>query len=76
MQKQPLLHAIAYAFIVLASIAAVLNSLAAVVNTRRGHWVEGMLHFVIAVSIGSMTFLGWYSMARQPRYTWRDSDER
>jgi hypothetical protein len=76
MRKQSLLHGLAYAFIVLALIAAVLNSASAVVHARHGHWVEGMLHFVIAVSIGSMTFFGWYAMARQPPYTWRDPDER
>jgi DMSO/TMAO reductase YedYZ heme-binding membrane subunit len=67
-------RALAYVFIVLAAIAAVLNSIAAVVNARDGDWVSALLYLIIAVTIGTVAFVGWYSMARQEPYRWRDED--
>jgi hypothetical protein len=75
MRKRSLVHGIAYGFIVMGSIAALLNSAAAVANARAGDWVPAVLYLVIAVTIGSVTLLGWYTMARQPPYRWRDPDE-
>jgi len=70
------MRALAYAFIVMAVVAALGNSAAAVVNARGGRWVEGVMHLVIAVAIGAGTFLGWYVLERQPRYRWRDGHDR
>jgi hypothetical protein len=74
MRMSRITRAIAWAFIVLAAFAAVLNSFAAVASARNGRWSSAGLYLVIAVTIGAVTFLGWYSIARQRPYRWRRDD--
>jgi hypothetical protein len=75
MRSRPAVRGIAYAFIVLGSVAALLNSVAAVANARAGDWVSAVLYLVIAVTIGSVTLLGRHTMTRQRPYRWRDRDD-
>jgi hypothetical protein len=74
MPRRRLARALAHVFIALAAIAAVLNSVAAVANARAGHGVSALLYLIIAVTIGTVAFVGWYSMARQEPYRWRGED--
>jgi hypothetical protein len=75
MSKSRSTRALAYGFIVLAGIAAVLNSVAAVANARDGDWLSAVLYLIIAVTIGTVAFIGWYSMTRQPPYRWRNDGD-
>ena len=56
-------------------LAAVLNSAAAVVAGRRGHWSIALGYLVITIAISSATLVGWYSARRQRPYRWRDGGE-
>ena len=60
------------AFEVFATVAVVLNVLAAAVAIKRDYWDIAFGYFVIASVLAGALALHWYVQHRQVPYRWRD----